>query len=180
MKNLFVAFVLLTVSISALAQRKSCECTGQSNATVYSGGDSNPLTFYSLERLVTLGTAHNDPVHCYERNVDNHSVRDVTDVLWEVAGYYRSLLPAKKPICDATAILGHLAQPNPQGPLNYGIGPGSYPSTVYEPSGGWSPKKLTAFAEPRLHLLWNPQFRSQLTMAYLPGVSNRAYRSKAA
>jgi hypothetical protein len=38
-----------------------------------------------------------------------------------------------------------VAQPNPQGPLNYGIGPGSYSTTVYAPSGGWSPKKPTEF-----------------------------------
>src|SRR6266568_8121754 len=109
MRNLFLILMLLIFPVSTIAQKQSCECTGQSKATIYSGGDKSPLTFYSLERLLQPGTAQSDPIHCYERNVPNHSDRDVTDVLWEVAGYYRYLLPSKQPICDSTAILGHLA-----------------------------------------------------------------------
>jgi len=148
------------VSISALAQRKSCECTGQSNATVYSGGDSNPLTLFTGE----IGNT-GEPItirFTATRETSTHSVRDVTDVLWEVAGTTFSLA------CEKTNMRRHRNPSHLRSRIRRARSITELarvlPSTVYEPSGGCPQEADSLCRTEALDLLWNPQFRSQLTM----------------
>lgn len=138
MRILAMTCVLCSLGIAVVGAAGQCVCTGQSVAKRYEGGDNNPLHWYSLERRITAGTATSSAVYCYERSVANRSDRDVTDVFWKVAGFDRPLIPKATPICDATTLLGNLKVPHPSGALNYSVGPQSYSTTVYAPSGGWS------------------------------------------
>ncbi len=137
--------LLLLPSVS-FAQTQLCQCTGQSKGYIYSGGDQKPLTWYSLQRQQQKETPQSDSIYCYERSVTNHQDRDVTDVDWEVAGYYRDLIPKKSPICESVPVLGGLEHPDPQGPLHYDVSTQAYPTTVYRPVKGWLPKAATLVA----------------------------------
>jgi hypothetical protein len=136
------AILILILLLMPLCPSAQCNgCTGQSKDYIYRGGDSSPLTWYSLQRLEhPANTSGQAPIYCYERKVQNHSPSMVTDIFWPIAGYQRPNLPPGLPncCCVAASIPGLLEQEPPQGPLHYGPGRTSrYNTTVYAPKGGW-------------------------------------------
>lgn len=137
MSALLVFAVVVGTSLAFSSATLACECTRKSTDHKYEGGDKNPLTWYSRQRLEHPGDR---PVHCYEREVRNHISGEVRDVYWPVAGYRRDALPSP-PVdccCQAASIPGSLKQPDPTGLLYHGPGSSSsYPTTSYAPQDGW-------------------------------------------
>lgn len=138
--------VLCVFAVIAAPIKLHSQCTGKSPDPPYRGGDQNPLTWFSLERLEQTGGPKQPPTYTYERSVQNHSSRDVTDVYWPVAGYERKIVPAGQRLCEQTMLDSALEVPSPTGPLHYGVGTSHYLTTVYAPGTGW-PSKL-AFTPP--------------------------------
>jgi len=99
------------------------------------GGDGRPLRWSSLMRQIA--STPEGPLYCYERQVDNRSDREVTDVYWPAADFRRAWIDKMTPICDPVSILGPVKQPDPMGPLSYNTGTNSYATTVRAPSTGW-------------------------------------------
>ena len=126
----FVVFVgFLLVPLSA-----KCQCTGQSNEQIYSGGNRNPLTWQSAS--ICQSRLGQNGFRPSSRNLPSGPTHSSA-----VAGYARDLLPANTPICDQTTFPGETD--SEKGPLNYGpSGSAFYQTASYCPKNGWSSGKL--------------------------------------
>lgn len=99
----------------------------------HSGGDDNPLGWRSGQHVVQPPRGSLPEFRCFERTVRNASPNSVTLIHWEVARYFRNLLPAGQSACDAMVVEGSVANPHPAGPLYWGPGRAQYATQVYAP-----------------------------------------------
>jgi hypothetical protein len=142
-----------------------CSCTGKSTDAIYNGGDGQPLLWKSMQRLLQGGSPRN-PLYCYERQVENKSDRDVTDVFWKVAGFEKDLIPRKDFRCDASSLFGNLKHPDPTGPLYYNVSSKPYGTTSYSPEGGYPTASARIFSKPE----GTPELTSTIQVTVRPTV----------
>src|SRR5262249_5813682 len=107
-------FIFLLLVAQAFAQSPpKCECTGSSSDPPLEGGDGKPLNWHSLKRLYMPENNNAAAWYCFERQVDNKSDRDVTDVYWKVgAGFEKDEIPKQDHRCDAAPFEGE-KKPHP-------------------------------------------------------------------
>jgi hypothetical protein len=74
---------------------------------------------------------------CYFKQVSNKGNLDVRDVRWEVANYFRKILPKGASSSSCPEIGGDTKPVPTNGPLNYGPSSDAYDTTVLQPKDGW-------------------------------------------
>src|SRR5258707_2653213 len=76
---------------------ETCSCLAGKSERQYNngGGDRSPLT-WQFDVYLKNKNDKNEAT-CYVRHVENHSVREVRDILWDVAGYRRDVLAPHAP-----------------------------------------------------------------------------------
>jgi hypothetical protein len=103
----------------------------------YSGGNGDPLCWSSHYTLVRAESEDSPALYNFDFEVSNRSDGTVTDVYWNVANFRISTIP--KGHVSSNEFPGYGQKlPHPSGPLNYGVGKSSYPTTVYGPENGSS------------------------------------------
>jgi len=112
--------------------------TPRPSSTPYTGGDQQPLTWYSSVQLDHPGTVGQPTQYTYERGVKNHSKIEVTDIHWLIAGYFRKIIPPGIALPDRVSVPGDIQIPPPKGELYYGPGRTAYLTpAIYAPKDGW-------------------------------------------
>jgi hypothetical protein len=139
------------ILLSAVAYGQSiptCSCPVTASALYRNeGGDSSPL-FWKFEAYQkTPAGGQIKQVICYVRHVENRSTDQVRDVLWDIAGYRRDVIPAGAPRPSCTDYAGEMKTAPDQGPLYFGIS-SRYDTAVTPPESGWvTTKKAEATFE---------------------------------
>lgn len=74
---------------------------------------------------------------CYFKQVSNYGDTDVRDVRWEIASYFRRIIPKGASSASCPELAGE-TKPNPtNGPLHFGPSADAYDTTVLQPKDGW-------------------------------------------
>ena len=142
-----VALLLGTLAVSQAAVAQECQCTGVPQGKPFSeeGGDGQPLNWKFLPYLVSPATLQQPILVCYFKQVENKSGEEVRDVNWQVAKFFRSIIPKQKLTTSCPMIPGELKLAPTNGLLQYvGPGNGDYDTTVFQPKGGWGDTASTA------------------------------------
>ena len=136
---LIVVTLTLTAS-EALSQ--DCACKGQT-IDHYEGGDGQPL-YWLFDVYQIESSAGSDPLLCYFESVSNKSAVEVRDVRWEVANFFRQVIP-KNTVHQACPIIRGSKKEDPtNGPLQFGTSSSGYDTTVEPPKNGWQIKEGNA------------------------------------
>jgi len=139
----FLAGFLIGLAAPTAALAQPCTCAGEEVRTS-DGGDHAPLTWVYKVRLVRNGSSDSPPLYCYGRTVQNHRDRDVTDVNWKVASFYRSRLRQGAAASSCAEVEAFLSRRTENGPLYYGVSSGdAYDTQVLPPEGGWAAAEPT-------------------------------------
>src|SRR6266851_6005623 len=135
------AIALFTILTPVFASHP-CPCGATLNSQTdaqHAGGDGQPLTWRSAQRLQHGGSASTPETRCYERSVGNRSAKSITDVAWEIAHYWKNIIAATSELCDSVEIPGSVKKPDPTGPLVFGASSErKYPTQVYAPQVTWT------------------------------------------
>jgi hypothetical protein len=133
-----LAAALAVLSQTSLSDAwHSCRCGNARADNQSSGGDGNLLLWKSSQRVEhpSRGAGEAD-VRCYEQEVRNASSLPVTDVAWEAANFFKSLIPGGRAACDALGVQDLAKQYS--GPITYGPSRDPrYTTQVWGPAGGW-------------------------------------------
>lgn len=127
--NLYVPLIMLIVATETAAQTTTCSCRGKL-IDQFAGGDGEPLKWQFKAYLVKAGTASEQPIICYLKNVENVGNDDVWNVDWTVADYARQKIPAKKPSTSCPEIPGQISDLPLDGRLRFGVGGQFYETKV--------------------------------------------------
>jgi hypothetical protein len=176
-------FLFLILSfLSPVFALHPCRCNVALNPAtdtmVSGGGPPLPLTWRSAQRLhhvAIQGRASES--RCYEREVHNISLLELTLVKWAVAGYEKEKIPPKTPMCDPIEILGPLTNEPPSGQLIFGPSGRGASTQVYAPQAGW-PKKMAILSEPLPFVPGGPPVLLSLSSGV--SIPNRAHFNSAA
>jgi hypothetical protein len=130
---MFVTIALAALFISCGPIRaQDCQCDGNPIGRPFSGGMGDPLKWVYTPHLVRPSPQE---LICYYKEVNNKSNADVRDVNWEVAGYYRKIIPAGIARTACPQVAGDTKPAPTNGPLYYGSS--RYDTTVLQPKDGW-------------------------------------------
>jgi hypothetical protein len=125
-----------------------CSCTGKGDAEQH-GGNSVPLRWQSIERLLDPGSSYNPPWYCFEHRVFNDSASEVTDIFWKIARFERDSIPKHEDRCAVYMSQGDLQKPLPSGRMYYSVGVRYYDTTVYAPQGSGESSKSARITMPK-------------------------------
>jgi hypothetical protein len=164
----FGAAVLLFAALPTLAQ--TCTCSGTEKSRFH-GGDSKPLTWRFVAKLLQSGTADAPPLICYERSVVNKSKIEVRNVRWEVANYYHYIIPANSPREVCQPLPGEMKKVPVSGLLFHDSTSEGYDTTVRQPLNGWPSQRKEA--ENITHKKNLPRLEANFIVD-LPGVGKNA------
>jgi hypothetical protein len=130
--------VCLVASVStypSFAHAQDCQCSGRASE-LFSGGDEAPLRWW-FETAVVSPASSTSQIRCYRRAVRNGSSDDVRDIRWEIAYFYRYLIPQHAIKSSCFEVPGDV-KPSPSvGPLHFGVSSQVYDTTTREPAKGW-------------------------------------------
>jgi hypothetical protein len=136
----------------ALAQ--DCKCAGAPIDKPYNGGNAQPLKWLYSPYIVNSPPPPQQKLICYFKQVSNKGNSDVRDVRWEVANFFRRIVPRGASPSSCPEVAGDTKPAPTNGPLNYGPSSDAYDTTVLQPMGGWgqsasnsSPSDTRAIAE---------------------------------
>jgi hypothetical protein len=120
----------------------TCGSVDLAKDQVLAGGNRSAISYTST--VGRSGQANELPAFCYASAIMNGSPASIPDVDWNITGlYYRILASTPKPVCSTVVIPG--AKGVDIGPINFGPGVQSIPSSAYRPQDGWTRRsaKLT-------------------------------------
>jgi hypothetical protein len=101
-----IALLLVTVLISrTAAAQDDCDCSG-SELSKYSGGNGSPLVWKFIPYMVSPSTGSEPALICYFKRVQNNSTAEVRDVRWEVADFFRQIIPKQQATSACPQIAG--------------------------------------------------------------------------
>jgi hypothetical protein len=126
--------IVMTVTVTSVTAQQPCnpqKCAER--AGDYFGGDGKPLTWRSSQHVVAPPRGSFPELRCFERTVRNASAESVTLIHWEIARYFRNLIPPGQAACDTMVVDGSIYTPTPTGPLYWGPGRAQYSTQVYAP-----------------------------------------------
>jgi hypothetical protein len=124
--------VILLYMAEAWAQ-EPCHCRGARQDRFTDGDTRLQWTFETYE--LVRSTLH--PKFCYFKDVFNKSGSSIVKVKWQVADYYRSMIPSQKLSPGCSPHEGYMNTSTTRGKLVHGLG-GDYNTEVRQPDGGWS------------------------------------------
>jgi len=135
-----VPFLLAVATGSAFHACNLQTCGGSIDVktdTEIFGGNGQPLKWRSVNRLEHGPRSPGEPEYrCYEREIKNEPKSAVTDVVWQVANFYRRIIPGETTECEPTPALGSSAQKD--GPIVYGAtSTPAYQTRIWVPQEGW-------------------------------------------
>jgi hypothetical protein len=133
----------------AAANGQDCKCLGTSKAS-YTGGAGDPLKWIFEAYLIRPGSQDRPALLCYHKNVTNDQDQDVRNINWQVASYFRYIIPKKRSSPSCPTIPGEM-NPEINGPLYYGVTKQAYDTTVRQPKDGWNGKAELQREFPPLH-----------------------------
>jgi hypothetical protein len=122
---------------SSLARSEDCKCSGSPTSTPYNGGDGQPLKWLYSPHIVSSPPPPGQKILCYLKQVTNPSSADVRDVRWEVASFFRRIVPKGSSPTSCPEVAGDTKPAPTNGPLNYGPSSEAYDTTVLQPKDGW-------------------------------------------
>jgi hypothetical protein len=96
LRSVTCAVPLLVVLLSAATAQQVCVCAGEILPPPYSGGDGTPLLWKYAPYIQSMGTGKEEKVICYLKAVSNQDASDVRLVRWEVANFFRRIIPSKQ------------------------------------------------------------------------------------
>jgi hypothetical protein len=104
----------------------------------YAGGNGQPLKWLYAPYVLASPPPPAQTLICYLKQVDNKGSDDVRDVHWEVANFFRRIVPKGKSTASCPQVAGETKPTPTNGPLYYGPSSQAYDTTVLQPKGGWS------------------------------------------
>jgi hypothetical protein len=126
------------------AQTPSCGCPAVTPIEAASGGDATPLNWSFSATPRSRSTPDREQVICYSRIVSNQSTANVRDIFWDVAGYRRTVIPAKSTRPACTDFAGGIASAPQHGPITFGVSSQTYDTSIWPPKTGWTPASATS------------------------------------
>jgi hypothetical protein len=121
--------------------------------TPYSGGNAQPLKWVYSPHILSAPPPPAQKLMCYFKQVSNKGDADVRDVRWEVANFFRRIVPKGTSPASCPQVVGDTKPGSTNGPLYYGASSEAYDTTVLQPKDGWgesaSSSSPTQFAELR-------------------------------
>lgn len=131
------ALTAYVLSDSTSLQAQECKCAGSPIGLPFSGGNSQPLKWVYSTYLVNSPPPPQQKLICYFKEVENKGNSEVRDVRWEVANFFRRIVP-KGAMPSACPELAGDTKPAPtNGPLYFGPSSQGYDTTVLQPKDGW-------------------------------------------
>lgn len=119
------------------ARSQDCECSGTAIGSSYKGGDGQPLTWLYSPYVVNSPPPPGQKVICYLKQVNNRSTAAVRDVRWEVANFFRRIVPKGASPVSCPEYAGDTKPVPTNGPINFGPSSEAYDTTVLQPKDGW-------------------------------------------
>jgi hypothetical protein len=138
-RSLFASLTTITsvAMLIATANGQDCKCEGTQKVS-YTGGAGDPLKW--IFKAYLIRPSQDFPaLRCYYKNVTNDQDEDVRNISWQVASYFRYVIPKKHSSQSCSRIPGEMT-PEINGPLYYGVTKQSYEATVRQPKDGWNGK----------------------------------------
>jgi hypothetical protein len=140
-KRPFLSFAymiaIMSVLTSATAAQEICTCDGDLLPPSFSGGDSAPLVWKYAPYMQSLGSGKDEKLICYLKVVSNHGNSDVRSVRWEVANFFRRIIPNKQARSTCPSVAGETKPAPTNGKLYFGVSSNGYDTTIVEPKHGW-------------------------------------------
>jgi hypothetical protein len=131
----------------SVARSEDCKCSGAPIGTPYSGGDGQPLKWLYSPSVVSSPAPPGQKIICYLKQVDNPSSTDVRDARWEVASFFRRIVPKGTSPASCPEVAGDTKPTPTNGPLNYGPSSEAYDTTVLQPKDGWGQTASNSIGE---------------------------------
>jgi hypothetical protein len=131
-----LAFAILICSAS-IARAQDCTCAGRPMGTPYAGGNGQPLKWLYSPHIMSSPPPPAQQLICYFKQVSNKSDAAVRDVRWEVANFFRRIVPKGASPSSCPQIAGETKPTPTNGPLYFGPSSEAYDTTVLQPKDGW-------------------------------------------
>jgi hypothetical protein len=144
---LFIAVLICNISI---ARAQDCTCGGRAMGAPYAGGNGQPLKWVYLPHVLNSPPPPAQKLICYFKQVDNKGNEDVRDVRWEVANFFRRIVPRSKSTASCPQVAGETKPAPSNGPLYFGPSSEAYDTTVLQPKDGWGDSASNTTQETRL------------------------------
>jgi hypothetical protein len=122
----------------SIALAQDCKCKGNPISAPYAGGNGQPLKWAYSPHLISAPPLPAPKLICYFKQVDNKGNTDVRDVRWEVANFFRRVVPKGVSSASCPEMAGDTKPAPTNGPLYYGPSSEAYDTTVLQPKDGWS------------------------------------------
>ena len=175
MRSVLLGILLLALSaiITPSFAESNCTCPGQAIANgQFGGGDGDPLSWlfevYRVRPPSGQPGSDQSTMHlfCFHEAVTNHATYSVYTVTWDVANYAAAIIPAGRTTPACPQYLTVLAPGPANGPLTFGIGSGSYATTVRAPDRGWKAASGNSGLAVKQGLNW-PELYSRFAFSYV-------------
>ncbi len=165
LRKLLFGLTMVSLSIGspveALAQACPCSGTRQDD---FNNGDGAPLDWLFHTYLKVTRQINSPPLMCYQKNVFNRSSISVVRVRWDVAAYYRQILPAGKDSPSCIDIWDEMKLTATSGRLFFGPGR-SYDTDVRQPRKGWTRRQgVSELVQVASSFSEYPPLRSEFTI----------------
>jgi hypothetical protein len=121
----------------SISRAQDCKCPGSPIGAPYVGGNGQPLKWVYEPRVINSPLPPRQKLLCYFKQVSNRGTADVRDVRWEVANFFRRIVPKGTDPSSCPEVAGDTKPAPTNGPLYYGPSTDAYDTTVLQPKDGW-------------------------------------------